>query len=673
MSIASKSPPACPLAANASLPSELDPSRLTAAKGPYEYRPLRDGAIRVLDLLPGAVGDGLRLVIRHENFGPHDIPPYNALSYTWGSMKKTGNVIVQSQQNSEDCWEFPVTENLSVALNHLRSATEVRTLWIDAVCINQCNLAERQIQVARMDVIYRLAQRVIVWLGPEDEDSSLALQTLERVGNTVEVDWLTRNLRPLPGCETRRDELGRIATMGHAFSRAQLRAVISLLRRQWFTRLWIRQEIGLADRQAATVVCGGCTVLWEAFEKGGWLLYSSRFRTAEPLHAEEVAELSAGVKVLVDVIEGSRPGLALGHLFSLCRRAKCADPRDRIYANLSLIDAQDRKALGILPDYTMDTAAVYWKFAVRALEVAGGEILRYCVTPTSVPGLPSWAPDWSVQVTPVWFSTLSSASMGSGESVHVDGSRLKCAGAMCSTLSDVLPPLDLERIDDGQVVKYLRDLCNGCPGDYDTYKDRAKAFWGVLGARDFAELRIPPRGYNLSLEACVRSLEPDNDTGYDAATLRTFLKIYPPNRRIAYTRDKHICLVPETAQPGDEVWDLIGVGSLMVLRPASKITYEVIGEAWADGYCSNEALLGPLPYGFEPVRALPKGQRVSVPAMRENSSGDVRLIDPRLGRLPGFQQRIKTDGLEEAKYLLGSVTPELLRASGVDVREITLV
>lgn len=123
-------------------------------------------------------------------------------------------------------------------------------------------------------------------------------------------------------------------------------------------------------------MCGECTVIWEAVKKGGSLLYSNRVRTTESLHAEKVAELFSGIKVLIDMMEGSRPGLALGHLFSLCRRAECVDPRDRVYANLSLIDAQDRKALGILPDYTPDTAAVYWKLAVRALEVAGREILR---------------------------------------------------------------------------------------------------------------------------------------------------------------------------------------------------------------------------------------------------------------------------------------------------------
>lgn len=37
----------------------------------FEYMPLDPGAIRVLDLLPGRPGDAAQLVIRHEQFTPH--------------------------------------------------------------------------------------------------------------------------------------------------------------------------------------------------------------------------------------------------------------------------------------------------------------------------------------------------------------------------------------------------------------------------------------------------------------------------------------------------------------------------------------------------------------------------------------------------------------------------
>jgi len=43
-----------------------------------------------------------------------------------------------------------------------------RYFWIDAVCINQSDLPERGSQVSMMDVIYRHATNVLVWLGELD-------------------------------------------------------------------------------------------------------------------------------------------------------------------------------------------------------------------------------------------------------------------------------------------------------------------------------------------------------------------------------------------------------------------------------------------------------------------------------------------------------------------------
>jgi Heterokaryon incompatibility protein (HET) len=92
-----------------------------------------------------------------------------------------------------------VTKNLYEALHHLRDETRPRVLWIDAICINQRNLPERSSQVRRMADIYSLSKRVVVWLGPEAEDSSLALELLGSLATKVEINWETLNIRPARG------------------------------------------------------------------------------------------------------------------------------------------------------------------------------------------------------------------------------------------------------------------------------------------------------------------------------------------------------------------------------------------------------------------------------------------------------------------------------------------
>lgn len=65
-----------------------------------------------------------------------------------------------------------VTSNLPAALNRLREPRAERLLWVDAICINQDEenhefLSEKIHQVKLMAVIYRKAERVVVWIGEE--------------------------------------------------------------------------------------------------------------------------------------------------------------------------------------------------------------------------------------------------------------------------------------------------------------------------------------------------------------------------------------------------------------------------------------------------------------------------------------------------------------------------
>lgn len=99
---------------------------------------------------------------------------FDALSYTWG--------------NPHDCFpiqlngsEFFVTINLYDALKTFRDDHAVsKYLWIDAICINQADLAERGHQVSIMGPIFRQALGVHIWLGLEGEHTIETIDTVER-------------------------------------------------------------------------------------------------------------------------------------------------------------------------------------------------------------------------------------------------------------------------------------------------------------------------------------------------------------------------------------------------------------------------------------------------------------------------------------------------------------
>ncbi|KAE9378346.1 hypothetical protein N431DRAFT_281357, partial [Stipitochalara longipes BDJ] len=90
------------------------------------------------------------------------VPSFEALSYQWDpifcSRKWTEKILVDGQP-------FTVNENLYTALQHLRLKDSERVIWIDAICINQSNDSEKEVQVNGMDDIYKAASSVVSWLG----------------------------------------------------------------------------------------------------------------------------------------------------------------------------------------------------------------------------------------------------------------------------------------------------------------------------------------------------------------------------------------------------------------------------------------------------------------------------------------------------------------------------
>jgi len=101
-----------------------------------------------------------------------ETPEYEALSYVWGDDTTRFRVAVDNSP-------FFVTPNLYSALRHLRLKDRDRVLWIDALCINQADEAERTHQVSCIGDIYREASSVIVWLGEESASSEIAMDFLE--------------------------------------------------------------------------------------------------------------------------------------------------------------------------------------------------------------------------------------------------------------------------------------------------------------------------------------------------------------------------------------------------------------------------------------------------------------------------------------------------------------
>lgn len=85
--------------------------------------------------------------------------------------------------------DFEIQRNLFEYLKQRRESPASVMLWIDALCIYQSSdkesLAERSAQVPRMTSIYMNADAIEIWLGPEKDGSSLAMDELNHLATTV--------------------------------------------------------------------------------------------------------------------------------------------------------------------------------------------------------------------------------------------------------------------------------------------------------------------------------------------------------------------------------------------------------------------------------------------------------------------------------------------------------
>ena len=188
---------------------------------PYKYSNLIGDEIRLLHLLPRSASREVRIKIETVTLSAYQFPQYEALSYAWGSPKDPSSVAVtvDHTQGSKNLAHnlarivsfstsrsISTTKTLAEALPYLRDATKPRTLWIDAICIDQRNAKEKGKQVSRMAEIYKSSSQVLVWLGPEMSASSAVIEFLNELSCQISVDWTTVQVNSRPGAVKDRKE-----------------------------------------------------------------------------------------------------------------------------------------------------------------------------------------------------------------------------------------------------------------------------------------------------------------------------------------------------------------------------------------------------------------------------------------------------------------------------------
>jgi hypothetical protein len=611
----------------------------------YEYTPLTaDGShIRLLRLLPGRFSDDLEVEIFHAPFPSYEALIYEALSYVWGSTEDPRTILIrggsrdigpphliedsscfaleQSALNADpsDARTLAVTQNLEIALRHLRIIDRSRVIWIDAICINQDDVVERNAEVRRMGSIYSEASRVVVWLGPESDDSALVVQTMQMIGRGLEFSQAEDDLRTKVGTGISPFQNNPEASI---IREVNWTAIKNLIEREWFTRLWVVQEIRVAAQ--AVMVVGDCNLSWDIFRVAfDWIWMN--VRTVTSIFDETY------LRHLYLVINRSKP-LTTMDLLLYAWNLKCLDPRDKVYALLGLLD--EDVSLGIAPDYSLSKEEVYKDLVVRYThETLYSSLLRLCVL-RNFSSLPSWVPDFSGPEPP----EISEFSHASGYSKHegfydpINGN-LCVRGVPSGTINNVR-----RMVPKTASVPEILVLCRSWePQDLEIALYRGggtilDAFLSTLLCGHTREVT----GTGPSLEEC-RSFYDTFVTNRRTEELpgsgKQFIELLRRNllgRSFFTTSNGYIGLCPAVAKPGDRLCVVLGCETPLLLRPLSNGHYQIVGECFVHGLGNCEGLLGPIPCSWE--RKLIYGNGWGRIAWIRD--GEIYLDDPRLGFLP---------------------------------------
>ncbi|EAQ88337.1 hypothetical protein CHGG_04956 [Chaetomium globosum CBS 148.51] len=400
----------------------------------YEYQPLNlPVETRILVLSPGQDDDPLTGTLLPMPIRCRD-EPYTALSYCWNqSVMKDAPPpdcrlicavrTVREDGSTDDFLEeyafkdmlnhpllrynylrlggrlpqgvmlldgSPVTigGELSSALRQLRDehAPEPLRIWVDALCIDQSNLAERNEHVQLMGQIYANASHVHIWLGEMMGIEREFMESVEKLAQFVQGLLTTQEL----------DEDGAIAHkykfQWDFFNSPEVQEL------HWdkiaeFHRTWVIQEIGNA--RDATLHIGPLQLGWEAMAQLVSRLKENHLDSPIAQHKGlKAIWIMGGIRD--ELVDMKRPyfSLDLLGLLEMLRDFKSTLASDKIYGVLGLTKEKDQ----VTVDYSKSPEDVFTDLAISYLDSGSIDVLCHCV---DVPDksqtltLPSWVPDWT--------------------------------------------------------------------------------------------------------------------------------------------------------------------------------------------------------------------------------------------------------------------------------------
>ena len=359
--------------------------------GSYRYDPLQSPhSIRILKLFPGRPmtdHDSLRGSL--EEVSLDSSPEYEAVSYVWGTPDPIWPIFLQDSV-------LLIPRNAAIVLKRLRQPHSVFPLWIDAICINQNDIHERNAQVQLMRNIYGSATKVLIHIGEEfcqDSKTFDLLVTINRARKKL-ADALTDQDTTVLRTE-QYEEVGLPVIDDEKWD-----LLPKALCLPWFSRVWVPQEAVVAQKpcfitQKGTLDMSVFIAVMDAIFVHN-LPYQGRYHYPP---TEERARISGARKFIMNIghlrnaqRDGNRCSLI--SLLEENRDACATDPRDKMFALLGISKEADE--IDLRPDYAEHLNNTYRRFARYFIERGqGSQVIFNAGYDETHEDLPTWIPRWA--------------------------------------------------------------------------------------------------------------------------------------------------------------------------------------------------------------------------------------------------------------------------------------
>lgn len=378
-------------------------------------------------------------------------------------------------------------EYYSLDVNHYDDTPASIRIWIDALCINQSDVAERNREVARMRTIYESSDYLAIWLGePSTALGSLDASEVSSAFSYVEhicavfgtrLGTASTGLHPrlhglISALLSSEHPLSNNAGTRAAFDRllADLADVPQwrddgaafgglLQSATWFRRMWCIQELAVAGNDPVAL-CGTLRVPWVGVTLARQIRRAIAGTMVDFLDASgnnvgqlfevrrEVQEERQRRKEKKDR-EGDDEGDKDGNerdddnkefaarlenlLYRCCSRFQATDAHDIVYALVGLATADGKIPTELKPRYDTPLDEVYRRYAAYVVRHTGN-LTCLMVTESGLPeGTPSWVPDW--RGLEAYEDRACARVTASHVALSEDGLRLEVEGIHLSTLA----------------------------------------------------------------------------------------------------------------------------------------------------------------------------------------------------------------------------------------------